>query len=81
MSAGIVPEDAGLTRRAHVSRNNGTPAGVCLVLSQRELRNFGINPDDCESVYYYLENTQVDGSKVSVLRIVASDDIEDSIAD
>lgn len=81
MSSSTVPENAELVRRARVATHNGVPAGVCLVLSQGELQSFGVDPDACESVCYYLQTTRVDGHKVSVLRLVESQDIDGSIAD
>lgn len=81
MSVDTAPEDADFARRAHVGTNNGVPAGVCLVLSQAELQIFGVDPDTCESVYYYLQSMQIDGDEVSVLRIVESQDADDSIGD
>jgi len=81
MSSSTVPENADLARRARISTHNGVPAGVCLVLSQAELQNFGVDPDACESVCYYLQSTHVDGDKVSVLRLVESQDTDGSIAD
>lgn len=81
MSSKMVPDDTDLARCVRIATNNGVPAGVCLVLSQGELQSLGVNPDDCESVCYYLQGARINGDNVSVLRIVEAQAIDGSIAD
>lgn len=44
-----------VVRKAHIGNRNGRPVGLCIFVSQSELRSLGIDPDENSTVLYELE--------------------------
>jgi len=69
MTTTVTTGDSVFVRRARVSTNDGTAVGICIVLTQTELQDLGLDPNDTGEIYYYPQDLSVEGESVRVLRL------------
>ena len=76
MTTTVTTGDSVFVRRARVSTDDGTAVGICIVLTQAELQELGLDPNDTEEVYYYPQDLSVEDDTVRVIRL--SDSVEET---